>query len=91
MPWRQSSILTRPRALDGARNSGTNVDWITWAKDAGIYIAPLLMGGMFWQEVERKRLIADNKALNSQVYDLAERVLTISAELKTYLFNERKT
>ena len=67
------------------------MDWITWAKDAGIYIAPLLMGAVLWQERERLRLIADNKALNSQVYDLAERVLTISAELKTYLFNERKT
>jgi hypothetical protein len=67
------------------------VDWITWAKEAGVYIAPLLMGAVLWQELERKRLIADNKALNSQVYDLAERVLTIAAELKTYLFNERKT
>lgn len=66
------------------------MDWITWAKEAGVYISPLLMGAVLWQELERKRLITDNKELNLHVRDLAERVLTISAELKTYLFNERK-
>lgn len=66
------------------------MDWITWAKEAGVYISPLLMGGILWQEIERRRLLEENKALNTQVYDLAERVVTIAAELKMYLFNERK-
>jgi hypothetical protein len=66
------------------------VDWITWAKEAGVYIAPLLMGAVLWQETERRRLLAENRSLNTQVYDLAERVITISVELKTYLFNERR-
>lgn len=66
------------------------MDWITWAKEAGVYISPLLMGGMLWQEVERRRLLAENKSLDTKLYDLAERVITISAELKVYLFNERK-
>lgn len=66
------------------------MDWITWAKEAGVYIAPLLMGAVLWQETERRRLLAENRSLNTQVYDLAERVITISVELKTYLFNERR-
>lgn len=48
------------------------------------------MGALLWQERERQRLVADNKALDARVYDLAERVLSITAELKMYLFNERK-
>lgn len=67
------------------------MDWITWAKEAGVYIAPLLMGAVFWQELERKRLIADNKTLDARVYELAGQLLTVTAELKMYLFNERKT
>lgn len=66
------------------------MDWITWAKEAGVYISPLLMGAVLWQELERKRLIAENKSLDDRVEALAERVLTITAELKMYLFNERK-
>lgn len=48
------------------------------------------MGAVLWQELDRKRLIADNKALDARVYDLAGQILTITAELKMYLFNERK-
>ena len=66
------------------------MDWITWAKEAGVYISPLLMGGMLWQEIERRRLLSETKANEARVYDLAERVIEISTELKTYLFNERK-
>ena len=66
------------------------MDWITWAKEAGVYISPLLMGAVLWQEVERRRLLSEISALDIRVYELAERVLTISAELKMYLFNERK-
>lgn len=66
------------------------MDWITWAKEAGIYIAPLLMGGMLWQELERRRLIDENKSKDDRIFDLAERIISISAELKMFLFNERK-
>lgn len=67
------------------------MDWITWSKEAGVYISPLLMGAVLWQEVERRRLLGENKAKDVQIMSLAERVLVVSTELKTYLFNERKT
>jgi hypothetical protein len=66
------------------------VDWITWSKEAGVYISPLLMGAVLWQEVERRRLLGENKAMAAQVMALAERVISVSTELKMYLFNERK-
>lgn len=92
MRSRSRSTRTRNlRALDGFLKREQDVDWITWAKEAGLYISPLLMGAVFWQEQERRRLLTENKALDDRVVDLEERVLTITAELKMYLFNERKT
>lgn len=92
MRSRSRSTRTRNlRALDGFLKREQDVDWITWAKEAGLYISPLLMGAVLWQERERQRLLTENKALDDRVVDLAERVLTITAELKMYLFNERKT
>lgn len=67
------------------------MDWITWAQNAGIYASPLLMGAVFWLNTDRNRLIADLKVKDDQIMDLAERVIVVSTELKTYLFNERKT
>lgn len=49
------------------------------------------MGAVLWLNTDRNRLIADLKVKDAQVMDLAKQVLTVSAELKTYLFNERKT
>lgn len=66
------------------------MDWITWAEKAGIYISPLLMGAVLWLNADRNRLITDLKVKEAQVSDLAERVVAIATELKTYLFNERK-
>lgn len=91
MPSRRNSIRTlNLRALDAPWNSVANVDWITWAKEAGVYISPLLMGGLLWLETERRRLLAENKSKDDRIFDLSERVITIATELKTYLFNERK-
>ena len=67
------------------------MDWITWAKEAGVYISPLLMGAVLWQEWERRRLLTENKSKDDRITDLAERVISITAELKMYLFNERKS
>lgn len=66
------------------------MDWITWAKEAGVYISPLLMGAVCWQERERLRLIASNEAKSAEVKDLAKQVITIATELRVFLFNERK-
>lgn len=67
------------------------MDWITWAKEAGAYIAPLLMGAVIWQERERLRLVADLKLKSAEVTDLAKQVITVATELRVFLFNERKS
>lgn len=66
------------------------MDWIAWAKEAGAYVAPLLMGAVIWQEKERLRLVKSNEAKSTEVKELAEVVITIATELKVFLFNERK-
>lgn len=66
------------------------MDWITWAKEAGAYISPLLMGAVIWQERERLRLVKAIEAKSTEVKELAEVVITIATELKVFLFNERK-
>jgi len=70
------------------------VDWITWAKEAGAYISPLLMGAVFWLNADRNRLLEalgkkdemlsdkDNK-----LHSLSERTLVAMTEIKTFLFN----
>lgn len=67
------------------------MDWVAWAKEAGAYISPLLMGAVIWQEKERLRLVRLNEAKSTEVKELAEVVITIATELKVFLFNERKT
>jgi len=79
------------KVLDGFQDREQNVDWITWAKEAGAYISPLLMGAVFWLNTDRSRLIAENKLKDDRIVDLAERVIAVSTELKMYLFNERKS
>lgn len=67
------------------------MDWITWAKEAGAYISPLLMAAVFWLNADRARLIEENKLKDGRLQDLAERLIIVSTELKVFLFNERKT
>ena len=67
------------------------MDWIAWAKEAGTYISPLLMGAVLWQETERRRLLTEGKVKDDRIIDLSERLLTVAVELKTYLFTERKS
>ena len=66
------------------------MDWITWAKEAGVYISPLLMGAIFWLNTDRSRLLADIKQKDARLEDLAERLIIVSTELKVFLFSERK-
>lgn len=66
------------------------MDWLTWAKEAGAYIAPLLMGAVIWQERERLRLLEENRSLYGRVEVMAERVIAIATRLDQFLFNERK-
>ena len=66
------------------------MDWITWAKEAGAYISPLLMGAVIWLNTDRNRLISENKQKDERLHGLSERLLVVATELKMYLFNERK-
>ena len=66
------------------------MDWIQWSKEAGIYISPLLMGGLIWMDIERRRLLKDNQAKDAKLESLAERIITVATQLQTFLFNERK-
>ena len=66
------------------------MDWITWAKEAGVYISPLLMAALLWLKADRDRLLEDIKLKDERLADLAERLIVVSTELKVFLFNERK-
>ena len=65
-------------------------DWISYVKDGGAYCAPLLLGAIYWMNTERVRLLGELKERDSKTEDLAERVITLVAEMKTFLFHERK-
>lgn len=62
-------------------------DWFSFVKDGGAYCAPLLLAALFWLNADRNRLLSALKEKDAQVEELAERVLTVVAELKTFLFN----
>lgn len=66
------------------------MDWLSWAKEAGAYISPLLMAAVLWLNADRTRLLSENKLKDDRLQDLAERLIIVSTELKMYLFNERK-
>ncbi len=64
--------------------------WFALAKEGGAYISPLLLGAILWLNSERKRLIEENKLKDDRLVILSERSLTVIAEVKTFLFNERQ-
>jgi hypothetical protein len=70
------------------------VDWIVFAKEAGAYISPLLMGAVIWLNADRNRLlesIGKKDVLLSEkdekLQGLSERTLVAMTEIKTFLFN----
>jgi hypothetical protein len=65
--------------------------WFDMVAKGGAIAAVLELGALLWMNADRNRLIADLKAETAKVEALAERVIVIAAELKTFLFNERKT
>lgn len=76
--------------------------WVAFVKEGGAYCAVLELGALVWLHRDRAgiilRLVEENTDLrsklegkSSEVKDLAERIITIAAELKMFLFNERKT
>jgi hypothetical protein len=74
------------------------VDWIAYAKDAGAYISPLLMGALLWLNADRNRLVealGEKDELLSEkddkLHSLSERTLVTMTEIKTFLFKGRDT
>jgi shikimate kinase len=70
------------------------VDWITFAKEAGAYISPLLMGAVIWLNADRNRLLESLgkkdvllSEKDEKLQSLSERTLVAMTEIKTFLFN----
>jgi hypothetical protein len=64
--------------------------WFQLAKEGGGYLSPFLLAAIIWLNMDRKRLIEDNNKRSERLEALADRIITVSTELKTYLFSERK-
>jgi hypothetical protein len=64
--------------------------WFSLVKEGGAYVAPLLLGAIIWLNQERKRLIEENKLKDDRLVSLSEQSIALAAELKMFLFNERK-
>lgn len=70
------------------------MDWIVFAKEAGAYISPLLMGAVIWLNADRNRLLNSIGKKDVQLLDkdeklhaLSERTLVTMTEIKTFLFS----
>lgn len=68
----------------------TIAEWLQLAKEGGGILSPFLIAALIWLNMDRNRLIADCRSDRAKIDDLSERLLTITAELKTFLFSERK-
>lgn len=62
-----------------------------YVKQGGAYAAPLLFLALLWMNSERQRLRDDLAEANSKLELLADRAITVMAELKTFLFSERRS
>lgn len=71
-------------------NAATTIDWFSYVKDSGASAVPLLLGALIWMNAERRRLLEENKEKDEKIEALATQVITLAAEIKTFLFNERK-
>ena len=64
---------------------------VTFVQQGGGIAAVLLLLALIWMSKDRQRLIEENKQKDEELKQLAIQVITISTELKLFLFNERKT
>lgn len=63
--------------------------WFQVVKDGGAVAAILELGALVWLNIDRNRLISENKAKDTQLASLSERTITVMTELRTFLFNAR--
>lgn len=70
------------------------MDWIAYAKEAGAYISPLLMGAVIWLNADRNRLLVSLgkkdvllSEKDEKLQSISERTLVTMTEIKTFLFS----
>lgn len=63
--------------------------WLQAVKDGGAIAAVLELGALIWLNIDRNRLIEENKSKDTRLDNLSERTITVLTELKTFLFNVR--
>ena len=66
-------------------------DLFDYVKNGGAYCAPLLLLALYWVSNDRTRLLRELRDRNQRLDVLADRAITVMAELKTFLFSERKS
>lgn len=66
-------------------------DWFAFVERAGAIAAVLELGALLWLNIDRNRLLTDLKEERGKVEKMAERVIELATDIRTYLFNERKT
>ena len=61
-----------------------------YVKNGGAYCSPLLLIALIWLNAERSRLLEELSEREGRITELSDRTLTLLAELKMFLFHERK-
>lgn len=64
--------------------------WLQKVQEGGGIAAVLELAALIWMNFERKRLIGEVKEKSDKVDALAERLIVVATELKTFLFSERR-
>ena len=64
--------------------------WFDLAQRGGAILCPFLLGAILWLNQDRNRLIAENKLKDDRLVSLSERSLTVFAEVRSFMLNERK-
>lgn len=65
--------------------------WLAVVKDGGGIAAVLELGALIWLHADRNRLLAELKIKDEKLDSMAERLIVVATELKTFLFSERKS
>lgn len=65
--------------------------WLQKVSEGGGVAAVLELGAILWLLADRARLIAECKEESEKVHNLAERLIVVATEIKTFLFSERRS
>lgn len=65
-------------------------EWVELGKQGGAVLVPFLLGAIFWMNLDRNRLIAENKLKDDRLVKLSEKSIEVWTEVRAFLFHERK-